>query len=206
MAIKHPVFCVCLTGGIGSGKTTVANFFVQLGITVIDADAIAHEIISPGAEGYGAIVAHFGKDILMSHSTALDRQKLRKIIFQNPAEKSWLENTLHPVIVQTMRERLLRVTSPYCLVVIPLFAETSLPLDFINRVCVVDAPEALQRQWAAQRDQVSPAEIELIMATQAPRETRLALADDVITNNQSLSALEAEVKKLHTQYLQMASV
>jgi dephospho-CoA kinase len=193
-----------LTGGIGSGKTTVANFFAQWGIAVIDADVIAREVTEPGSKGYDAIVVYFGKDILNA-SGGLDRKKLRSTVFKNPQAKIWLENTLHPLILNAMRDQIVRVSSPYCVAVIPLLAETSFTVDFLDRICVVDAPEASRKQWAARRDQVSPTDIDLIIAAQSAREKRLAIADDVIINDQDLDFLEAQVKKLHLQYLQMAA-
>ena len=194
-----------LTGGIGSGKTTVANFFAQWGIAVIDADVIAREVTEPGSKGYDAVVAHFGEDIL-SASGGLDRKKLRSTLFKNPQAKTWLENTLHPLILNAMRDQIKRVSSPYCVAVIPLLAETSFTIDFLDRICVVDAPEASRKKWAARRDLVSPTDIDLIIAAQSAREKRLAIADDVIINDQDLDFLKAQVKKLHLQYLQMAAV
>ncbi len=194
-----------LTGGIGSGKTTVANFFAQWGIAVIDADVIAREVTEPGSTGYDAVVAHFGEGILNA-SGELDRKKLRSAIFKNPEAKAWLENTLHPLILNAMREQIRCVTSPYCVAVIPLLTETFFSIDFLDRICVVDAPEASRKKWAARRDLVSPADIDLIIAAQSDREKRLAIADDVIINDQNLDVLKDRVKKLHLQYLQMAAV
>jgi dephospho-CoA kinase len=202
MAVKRPL-CIGLTGGIGSGKTTVANFFKKLGITIIDADEAAREITMPGAVGYTAILNHFGEKILAADSKQLDRQKLRRMIFQSQADKNWLEQTLHPLILQIIRERAAKANSPYCLVVIPLLVETSLSTEFLDRVCVVDASPESQQRWAAQRDQVSSAEIAAIMATQASREQRLKMADDVIINDQDFAALNRQIINLHHQYLQM---
>ncbi len=194
-----------LTGGIGSGKTTVANFFAEWGIAIIDADVIAREVTEPGSKGYDAVVAHFGEDILNA-SGELDRKKLRHIIFKHPEAKAWLENTLHPLILNAMREQIRCVTSPYCVAVIPLLTETSFSIDFLDRICVVDAPEASRKKWAVRRDLVSPTDIDLIIAAQSDREKRLAIADDVIINDQNLDVLKDRVKKLHLQYLQMAAV
>lgn len=195
------MLCVGLTGGIGSGKTTVANMFAKLGAAVIDADVIAREVVASGTLGLTAIVTHFGQDILTG-AGELDRKKLREMIFQDEQAKSWLERTLHPLILQVIHERIRTTSSPYCIIVIPLLAETAYLFDFLNRVCVVDAPETLRKQWAAERDQVSLAHIETIMATQTTRKQRLAIADDVITNNHDLKALNLQVKRLHQQYLE----
>lgn len=197
------MFCVGLTGSIGSGKTTVARFFAKLGVTIVDADIIAREITEPGAPGYTAVLAHFGKKILTQQH--IDRKQLRQIIFKNPAEKKALEKILHPLILEAMRERIRHATSPYCIAVIPLLAEVFSQIDFVTRVCVVDAPEHLSKQWAAERDHTSLLDIEAIMAAQIAHEERLALADDVILNNQDLAGLERQVKILHRQYLQMAA-
>jgi len=190
---------VALTGGIGSGKTTAARFFAQQGIPVIDADRIAHELTACGAAGYAAIVEHFG-EVVLTAGGQLDRRKLRQVIFNDPAAKHWLEQTLHPLILQIMRQRIDAVTSAYCILIIPLLAETELEIDFIDRVCLVDAPEGLRKQWASQRDQVSPQEITAIIDHQSSREQRLAIADDVIVNDGDLKALEQQVKKLHQKY------
>lgn len=194
---------VGLTGGIGSGKTTVANLFAQRGATLIDADKIAHELTLRGTPSYTAIIKHFGADIL-TKTAELDRQKLRELIFKNPEAKQWLEKRLHPLILQAICEQISQSFSPYCIIVIPLLVETRMKLDFLDRVCVIDAPETLRVQWASQRDQVAPADILAIMSSQSSREERLAIADDVIINDRDLEALEDQVKKLHQQYLQIA--
>jgi dephospho-CoA kinase len=193
-----------LTGGIGSGKTTVANFFAELGVNVIDADLIARELTRPGAPAHKPIIDHFGTDILTQNGE-LDRRKLRNIIFKNPAARFWLENTLHPLILQSIRERIAASPSPYCLVVIPLLAEAAAQIDFLDRVCVVDAPEVLRKEWAAKRDQVATADIERIITAQSARNQRLAMANDVILNDRDLNYLKEQVKKLHNQYLQLAA-
>jgi dephospho-CoA kinase len=198
------MWCVGLTGGIGSGKTTVAGLFAALGVWIIDADVIAHALTEPGAAGHAKVAAHFGPAILTADGR-LDRQALRGLIARHSEAKTWLENTLHPLILADIRRQIQQIEAPYCLVVIPLLAESALRVDFLDRVCVVDAPEALRKHWAAQRDQVCVADIEAIIAIQSPREKRLALADDVIVNDQDLSALKAQVQKLHQQYLQMAA-
>lgn len=197
-------FCVGLTGGIGSGKTTVAHFFAELGITVIDADSIAREVTAPGTPDLTAIASHFGADIL-TPAGALDRKKLRQIIFNDAREKIWLEQRLHPLILNLMRARIRHVSSPYCILVIPLLAEVRESIDFLDRICVVDAPELLRKQWAAQRDQVSPSEIEAIMSNQYAEQQRLALADDIITNHSDLQTLQTQVQKLHQHYLTLCN-
>lgn len=189
-----------LTGGIGSGKTTVANLFQQLGATVIDSDQIAKELSSPGQRGYQAILEHFGQEILKENSDQIDRKKLRTIIFKDHQAKKWLEETLHPLIIEEIQSKIKQSDAPYCIVVIPLLIETSIKIDFLDRICVIDTTEELQKKWASQRDQVSPDEIAQMMKAQASRAQRLAIADDIILNTNGLAALETQVKKLHQQY------
>lgn len=199
------MWCVGLTGGIGSGKSTVAHCFAKLGITIIDADVIAREATSPGSPGLAAIVGYFGSEML-TQTGELNRPKLRDNIFADPAAKAQLEKILHPLIVEDMRAQVAAAPPPYCLAVIPLLAESVLTFDFLNRICVVDVSLELQQQRAAQRDQVTASTIAAIMATQSSRKRRLQLADDIILNHGNLNDLEIQVKKLHSQYLQLAGV
>jgi len=133
------MFRVGLTGGIGSGKSTITELFKAYGVTVIDADKIAHAITEPNADAFAAIVQHFGENIVTS-SGILDRKKLRELIFQNPAERKWLENLLHPIISNTMKAESLKAKSPYCLLVIPLLAESN-KIDYLDRICAVNIPK-----------------------------------------------------------------
>ncbi len=196
---------VGLTGGIGSGKTTVANFFRKLGITIIDADLISRELTRPLTDGYHSIVNHFGTDILLTDSLEIDRAKLRKIIFKDQQAKQWLENMLFPLILTSMRKQAQALTvTPYCILVIPLLAENILDIDFLDRICVVDTPDNLRKEWAAKRDQVTTEDIEKIMTEQSSREHRISIANDIIINNHDLSALEFQVLSLHHKYLDLA--
>ena len=187
-----------LTGGIGSGKSAVADLFKKLGISIIDADKIAHAITEPGKSGYHAITEHFGADILQPNGQ-LDRHKLRDLIFSNDAERQWLEAELHPIIRRDMRSQALDATSPYCMMVIPLLTESN-NFDHIDRVLVVDLPEELQIARACERDHCDAAQIQKIMAAQNSRDERLTYADDVIENDGDLNALENEVTQLHQLY------
>lgn len=187
-----------LTGGIGSGKSTVAKLFSDLGIEILDADEFSRRVVQPGTPGLTAIVSHFGEAILNANKE-LDRRKLRDKIFQQPEERQWLEHLLHPLIRQAMRERLTEVKSPYCIMMIPLLIESK-PNELINRVLVVDAPEELQIKRAIARDQISRTECEAIMKSQAMRQQRLAFADDVIDNSKDLDYLKQQVEKLHARY------
>ncbi len=199
------VLKVGLTGGIGSGKSVVAGMFAKLGTEIIDADIIAKEITQPGQRAYQLIIKHFGIDIL-TKDKQLNRKQLRQLVFNDTKQKIWLEKTLHPLILQQIVERIQKVNSPYCIIIIPLLAEAWPEIDFIDRVCVVEAPENLRKQWAANRDQAALLEIEAIVANQSSSAQRLALADDIIHNDQDIPALQIQVHKLHQQYLQMTTI
>lgn len=198
-------FVVTLTGGIASGKSTVAQYFQDLGVPIIDADLIAKELVQPQTKSYQAICDHFGPTILKQDQT-LDRAKLRQLIFSNNQEKQWLENLLHPQILQTMQQRIMTFQYPYCICVIPLFAETKTRFATItHRVLVIDCPVDLQKKRLKQRDDSPAALIENMIAAQASREARLALADDVIENDQNLTTLKDSVYQKHLHYLQQAT-
>jgi dephospho-CoA kinase len=191
-----------LTGGIGSGKSAAAREFERLGATVIDTDLIARELVAPGQPALDAIIAAFGEGVLTA-AGQLNRALLRKTIFADPAQRRQLETLLHPLIRHTALERAQRATSPYCLIVIPLLLESA--GDYaLDRVLVIDTPEALQRQRVAQRDQLTDSEIDAILAAQASRHERLALADDVILNDGDSDALYKAVAALHRNYLALA--
>ena len=187
-----------LTGGIGSGKSTVEKMFAELGITVIDADQISHSLSEPGMIGYQAITEHFGADVLQPNGR-IDRRKLRDIIFNNASARNWLEMTLHPLIRHEMLNRAQHSDSPYCILSIPLLTET-MNFEHIDRVLVIDAPEELQIARSCQRDGMSRQQIEKIMQAQNSRAQRLTYADDVIVNDQDIDDLRHEVELLHTCY------
>jgi dephospho-CoA kinase len=193
---------VGLTGGIGSGKSTVARFFVARGVPIIDTDELARQLAEPGAPGHAEIVAQFGPDILDS-TGALDRAKMRARVFVNPAERQRLENILHPRIRAEVRKRLDELDTPYVIVAVPLLVETRFG-DLVDRVLVVDSDENLQLERTAARSGMTPAEVRRVMAAQVTREQRLAHADDVIENNAGLTELERQVARLHEQYLRLA--
>ncbi|PIZ04618.1 MAG: dephospho-CoA kinase [Gammaproteobacteria bacterium CG_4_10_14_0_8_um_filter_38_16] len=191
-----------LTGGIGSGKTTAAHYFKKLGASIIDADAISHQLTEKKTPAYEQIVAHFGKIILCSDDT-LDRKKLRDIVFNHPSEKVWLENYLHPLIREAMQSEIKKCHTPYCICVIPLLTESK-GIDFIDRVLVIDTPITQQLARAKKRDATSAKSIEKIIAVQANQSARLKIADDIITNDGDLKSLEKQVYKLHQHYLKLA--
>lgn len=188
-----------LTGGIGSGKTTVANLFANLYVPIIDADMIAREVTQVNSSALTAITQHFQENLLLADGS-LNRSKLRQIIFAHPEERHWLENLLHPLIQTEIEKRIQTISAPYCIVVIPLLFEVQ-PYSFIDRVLVVDAPEHLQIERVMTRDKAEKNHVETIMQSQVQREHRLAKADDIIINTGSIEDLEKEVENLHNQYL-----
>lgn len=192
-----------LTGGIGSGKSTVARYFAQLGVPVIDADAVARDLVAPGGDTFHEIVAQFGADVLRPDG-ALDRARLRERVFQHPAERRALEDILHPRIYEEMRRQIMLLRAPYCVAVIPLLLETG-RRDFVDRVLVVDASETLQRTRAQHRDGASAEEVDAVMRAQVNRETRRRAANDIISNEEDFEALKRETEVLHRRYLAMAS-
>jgi dephospho-CoA kinase len=190
-----------LTGGIGSGKSTVAKLFANLGIDIIDTDKIAREIVEPGTEQLKKIARRFGDEILNPNGT-LNRPLLRKIIFSDPEAKKWLEDLLHPIIYQLTFTRAKQIKSPYCIVVIPLLIESHAPCP-IDRILVIDTSEELQLQRARKRDNLSAEEVKTIIDSQASREQHLKIADDVIENFGDIVDLEKQVKKLHEYYFRL---
>ncbi len=191
-----------LTGGISSGKTTVANLFAAKGITIIDTDIISRQVTEPGKTGLNEIVDKFGADILSPNNT-LDRGKLRSIVFADQTKRLWLEQLLHPLIRTEMYEQIQSATSPYCIAVIPLLFETK-PYSLINRILVVDATEEQQLKRATARDNISLEQINSILKTQVSRAKRLSAADDVIFNSGNLEELYSQVDKLHEFYLSLS--
>lgn len=169
-----------LTGGIGCGKTTVSNFFAELGIDVIDADIAARIVVQPGKHALLAIEQRFGSDIITADGQ-LNRAKLRHQIFTKPDDKTWLNNLLHPLIRQEIISQIRTAKSDYCLLVAPLLLENKLD-KLVDRVLVVDVDEASQIARTIARDASSEAEVKRIIASQIPREQRLKEADDIIKN------------------------
>lgn len=196
-------YTVALTGGIGSGKSTVADAFFRLGIYVIDADIIARQVVETGTPALAAITEHFGASILTEEG-ALNRRVLREHIFAHPDEKAWLNALLHPLIQKETQRQLQQATSPYVLWVVPLLVENKL-YERADRVLVVDVSRETQLLRTMQRDQVSREHAENILAAQATREARLAVADDVINNNGTPDAIASDVARLHALYLELAA-
>ncbi|UXB13658.1 dephospho-CoA kinase [Aeromonas dhakensis] len=198
------MYVVAITGGIGSGKTTVANQFAELGIKVVDADIIAREVVEPGTPALAAIAAHFGADVIAPDGR-LDRRQLRERVFTDPQAKGWLNALLHPLIRSEMQRQCAAARSPYCLLVVPLLVENRLTA-LANRVLVIDVDEATQIERTCRRDGVSREQAEAILAAQASRTERLAAADDVLDNqNGTPEAIKSRIFALHETYLAFAS-
>lgn len=191
-----------LTGGIGSGKSAVAELFIKEGITVVDADVAARRVVEPGSPALNAIAEHFGQDVLQADG-CLDRAALRAIVFDNENERLWLEQLLHPAIGQWITEQLTNAQSPYAILESPLLLETS-QHKMADRIIVVDVPEQVQIDRASARDGNTPEQIKAIIAAQMNRQARLEKADDVIDNSGSLESLVDPVATLHHKYLELA--
>ena len=194
---------VGLTGGIGSGKTTVKNFFDELGAPTIDADEISHRITKPGQAAFDEVIALFGKESL-DETGNLDRKRLRALIFDEPDLKQKLEAIIHPRVRAQIREFTDRVDYPYCIICIPLLLETGAQ-STVDRVLVVDAPEELQVARVNRRDNADERQTRSIIRSQAGREQRLHAAHDIIVNDGNISDLKAQVDNLHERYKLMGS-
>ena len=189
---------VGLTGGIASGKTTVANVFAGLGAGVIDTDNLAREVVAPGEPGLGAVREAFGSSVI-SNSGRLDRRALRKLVFANPEDRRRVEAILHPLIRGRTSEKLDQLDAPYALVVVPLLFETGFE-TLVDRVAVVDCPRDVQMERLRARDGIDNPEAEAMLSAQANRDTRLARADDVIDNSGDWERTRERVRDLDAQY------
>ncbi|MDL0441157.1 dephospho-CoA kinase [Stutzerimonas frequens] len=190
-----------LTGGIGSGKSAVAEQFASLGVHMVDADQAARWVVEPGRPALRQIAQHFGDGVLLP-TGELNRAALRERIFADPAERQWLERLLHPLIRSEIADHLARADSPYAIMVSPLLIESG-QYRTVDRVLVVDVPEVLQIARTVARDQASEEQVRAILKVQAAREERLRHADDVLVNDRDLSWLRSEVERLHHFYLQL---
>ena len=193
---------VGLTGGIGSGKSTVTNFFAAHDVPIVDTDAIARELVQPGEPAHAEIVRQFGVDVLDA-SGALDRNKMRGRVFGDLTQRLQLEAILHPRIRAQAQQRLVTLKALYAIVAVPLLLETGFD-SIVDRVLVVDCDESMQVQRAAARSEMQPEEVRRVMAAQLSRRERLARADDLIENNAGLAHLEEQVTRLHQRYLVLA--
>lgn len=197
------MYCVGLTGNIASGKSTVASFFKNKGVTVINADYIARELTQSDEQVQEKIIKHFGESILDA-SQKIDRVKLRQIIFANPEQRLWLEQILHPLIRQRIVDLLSNSKSSYTVIEIPLLKERK-TYPYLDRVLVVLAESETQIERVMARDNCSQKEAQAILSAQPSDAERMAIADDIILNNASLETLERKISVLHEQYLLFAS-
>jgi dephospho-CoA kinase len=192
---------VGLTGGIGSGKSAAAEEFARLGATVVDTDAIAHELTGRNGEALVEIKRLFGREFLASDGS-MDRQRMREAVFSDPQARRKLEGLLHPMIRAESMRRIANATGPYVVYVVPLLVESANYRSSVGRVLVIDAPEKAQIERVRSRG-LSEAAVRAIIRSQASPEARLAAADDVIENDGTLEALRRRVGELHQKYLQL---
>ncbi len=192
---------VGLTGGIGSGKSAAANFFVELGVDLIDADDLSKNVLNKNSKGYELFINEFGEQYL-DNDKNIDRDLLRKTIFNDSNKKNKLENIIHPQVRSGIEEFIRTSKSDYCIVVVPLIYETR-SSSYYDRILVIDCDEEIQINRSAIRDNTENKEIKKIISKQASREERLSIADDVILNNRTLDSLKEEVIKLHKKYIKI---
>jgi dephospho-CoA kinase len=201
--MSSAVFRVGLTGGIASGKSTAAKFFGALGVPILDSDQIARDVVEPGQPPLERLVARFGPTILTADGH-LDRPALRDIVFSDPKARADLEALTHPAIGAALEARSATAGGPYQILVIPLLVEKNLS-SHVDRVLVVDCDEDLQIRRLSTRDGSSPQQAQAILNAQAARTTRLKAADDVISNDADMSAVQSQVAALHARYLELAA-
>ena len=202
IAQRKKPFVVAITGGIGSGKTTVANIFEERHtICVVDADVVAREVVKPGTDGLKRVIDAFTPAVL-DKDGQLNRRRLKSIIFADESKRVELERILHPAITEEMRRQISSIDAPYCMLGIPLLKTSSDALKIIDRILLVDCPEAVQIERVTARDTLSENEVIAIMRAQASREERLAMADDVLVNDKTRADLVTEIDTLHTYYAQ----
>lgn len=195
------IYTVGLTGGIGSGKSTASQYFAQLGVPIIDADVIARELVAKGQDALDKIVAHFGPSVLQN-DLELNRHLLREKIFHSPVDKKWLEDLLHPLIDKTIVTKIKQISSPYCIVVIPLLAEHYPRYhSLLDEIVVIDTKADNQLNWASERDPSNKLLIQKMVATQTSSESRLKIADHVIENNGTREELKNKVRSLHQIFI-----
>jgi dephospho-CoA kinase len=194
-----------LTGGIGSGKSAATQFFSELGVPIIDADQLSRELVSPGHEALTKIIERFGSHFILSNGE-LNRQALRELVFNDPKQKQWLEQLLHPLIYQAITQQLNQIEDKYCIVVIPLLAENFEKYQsLLDHVIVIDANENQQLTRASSRDKSNHIDIQKILQSQSSRQRRLSIADTVINNDGSLEDLKNKIINLHQSILKTLS-
>lgn len=205
--VTRPPWVVGLTGGIGSGKSTVANLFADLGVPLVDTDLIAHQLTAPQGAAIPALITAFGDGIITADG-ALDRAAMRQLAFTDPGARQQLEAILHPLIRSVSQQQCQAAMdrgAPYVLLVVPLLVESGTYRERCRRVLVVDCPEPTQLARVMARNGLAAEQVQAILAAQATRAQRLAIADDVILNDGDPAALPAQVASLHHQYLALAT-
>jgi dephospho-CoA kinase len=196
-------YVVGLTGGIGSGKSTVTRLLIGFGIEVIDADDVAREVVTPGSPALNALVERFGTKILAADGT-LKRERLRGLIFSDAAAKRWVEDLLHPLIRARILERIAKSTSPWLLLSVPLLLENKDAYEFVDRILVVDVPESVQLSRTMLRDNATKEDVTRIMQSQLPRGKRLAAADDILENTSDTLQLQEQLLRFVKRYEELA--
>ena len=190
-----------LTGGIGCGKSAAADFFIKLGINVIDADALAKDSLNLNTDGYNQFLEEFGTSYIANDKT-IDRKKLRFEIFSNPDKKIKLERIIHPIVGKRIVDFIQNSTSLYSVIMVPLIYETNSSQNY-DRILLIDCDEELQIKRASARDNQNELQIKSVMASQASRTERISISDDIIINSKSLEHLESEVAKVHNKYMEL---
>lgn len=195
------MFRVGLTGGIASGKSTVAALFVELGAGLVDTDAVARDLVEPGSPALAEIRREFGSDVIDAEG-GLDRRRMRSLVFADPARRRALERILHPAIRSRSLELAAASGAPYVIIAVPLLVETGFA-EHVDRVLVVDCPESLQLERLVQRDGVTLDEARAMLSAQVARSERVAAADDLIDNGGNLESTREQVRSLHSRYLEL---
>jgi dephospho-CoA kinase len=196
-------FCVGLTGGIGSGKSSAARLFQDLGAGVVDVDDISHALTRPGGAAIPEIISQFGRDFIAPDGS-LDRARMRELVFKDAKAKSRLEAILHPLIGRQARDQVAQAGQPYVLLVVPLLLERNAYRDMVQRIAVVDCPEQTQIERTMRRSGIPESAVRAIMAAQLSRADRLQKANDILHNDGSEDDLRQQVEKLHERYLGLA--
>ncbi|NTV09861.1 MAG: dephospho-CoA kinase [Zoogloea sp.] len=197
--MKHARPVIGLTGGIGSGKSAAADHFASLGAAVVDTDAIAHGLTAPGGAAMPPIRAAFGEAVVATDGS-LDRAAMRSLVFGDPDARHRLEAILHPMIRREAERQCAAAQACYVMLVVPLLIESGGYRDRVDRICVVDCPEDLQVARVVRRNGLDAAQVRAIMAAQASRAERLAVADDVVDNGGDLASMQLQIEKLHSVY------
>lgn len=199
------IYKIGLTGGIGSGKSLSAHYFAELGVPIIDADAMSRKLVAPGQPALTKIIERFGSTLIQENGE-LNRLALREIIFNDPKHKHWLEKLLHPLIKDAILDEIHHIHAPYCIIVIPLLAETHAAYqNLLDHIIVIDVSEAEQLSRASMRDKTTQRLVQKIISSQASRQKRLSIADTIIENNATTDDLKNKIKNLHKSFLKALS-